>query len=80
MLTAFTELSISSTYWIWRSYKKDGRDVDAPVWGFELAHNDGPHEALDRPMLRTLQAGFLATARRNEGNLYPCGLQRESAA
>ena len=34
---------------------KGGRDVTQPVWGFELAHNDGPHEGLDRGMLTTLQ-------------------------
>ena len=45
MLDTFAEFGISSTYWIWRSYTKGGRDVDAPVWGFELVHNDGPHEA-----------------------------------
>ena len=43
-------------------------------WGFELAHNDGPHEALDASMLATLQAGFLQTAKRNAGNTHPCGL------
>ena len=31
-------------------YVKGGRDVEATVWGFELAHNDGPHEALDVEM------------------------------
>ena len=41
MLRLFTKHSISSTYWIWRSMAKGGRDVDAPVWGFELVHNSG---------------------------------------
>ena len=66
--------SISSTYWIWRSYIKTNRDVDAPVWGFELAHNDGPHEALDAEMTATLQEGYAVVARANAGNTVPCGL------
>lgn len=78
LLESFTTHSISSTYWIWRSYSKEGRDVDAPVWGFELTHNDGPHEALDSSMLQTLQAGYLATAKVNSGNLAPCGLAAAS--
>ena len=73
MLNLFSEHKISSTYWLWRSYKKEGRDVTEPVWGFELTHNDGPHEALDEGMLSTLQEGFVKTARANSGNLYPCG-------
>ena len=31
MLSIFTDHSISSTYWIWRSMQKGGRDVQAPV-------------------------------------------------
>lgn len=50
-------------YWIWRSYVKEGRDVDAPVWGFELVHNDGPHEALDDHMIHALQARGLYISR-----------------
>ena len=73
MLNLFSEHKISSTYWLWRSYKKEGRDVTEPVWGFELTHNDGPHEALDEGMLSTLQEGFVKTARANSGNVYPCG-------
>jgi hypothetical protein len=73
MLHVFASHGISSTYWIWRSYKKDGRDVDEPVWGFELAHNDGPHEALDGHMLGALQEGFATIARANAGNVWPCG-------
>ena len=49
--------------------------MTAPVWGFELAHNDGPHEALDAHMLAALQAGFADAARANAGNAWPCGLE-----
>ncbi|KAL1500339.1 hypothetical protein AB1Y20_013003 [Prymnesium parvum] len=78
VLDAFTDLGIASTYWIWRSYTKGGRDVHEPVWGFELAHNDGPHEALDGAMLTTLQAGFLRTGRKYPASLDPCGAQLAS--
>ena len=74
MLRIFAQHKMSSTYWIWRSYRKDGRDVDEPVWGFELAHNDGPHESLDSTMLATLQQGFALAARQNAGNAYPCAI------
>lgn len=78
VLGTFAEHGISSTYWIWRSMQKGGRDVGAPVWGFELVHNDGPHEALDATMLRTLQASYLAMARSHLGNGFPCGLTSSS--
>ena len=57
LLGAFTELNISNSYWIWRSMEKGGRDLDAPVWGFELLHNNGAREELDREMIAVLQAG-----------------------
>ena len=75
MLEAFSTWGLSSTYWIWRSMQKGGRDVRAPVWGFELAHNDGPHEALDEAMLAALQHGFERTARAFPGTAFPCGLE-----
>ena len=37
--------------------EKGGRDLDAPVWGFELLHNNGAREELDREMIAVLQAG-----------------------
>ena len=40
------------------------------MWGFELAHNDGPHEALDAGMLATLQAGYDAMSCRVPP--FPC--------
>ena len=73
MLDTFAEFSMSSTYWVWRSYHKGGRDVFAPEWGFELVHNDGPHEALDAHMLAVLQRGFVKTSRAHPANLEPCG-------
>ena len=53
--------------------------VSAPVWGFELVHNDGPHEALDVQMLSLLQRGFLAASRLFSGNTWPCGMEAASA-
>ena len=44
-------------------------------WGFELEHNDGPHEALDAGMLTVLQEGFARAARANAGNVWPCGAE-----
>ena len=62
LLGAFGELNISSSYWIWRSMEKGGRDLDAPVWGFELLHNNGgAREGLDRDMIAVLQAGLPLT-------------------
>ena len=59
LLGAFGELNISSSYWIWRSMEKGGRDLDAPVWGFELLHNNGgAREGLDRDMIAVLQAAI----------------------
>lgn len=74
-LDAFKALSLSSTYWIWRSYAKPGRNVaEVAAWGFELLHNDGPHEQLDVGMLGVLQAGFEAVATASAGTAAPCGL------
>ena len=65
LLAAFARENISSTYWIWRSYAKGGRDVGAAEWGFELVHNPGHDdngqllpELLEPAMTATLQAGF----------------------
>lgn len=72
LLDAFVQHNVSSTYWIWRSYPKDDRPLDEPVWGFELVHNSGPREqpagwvqsnldtleSLDAEMTAVLQAGF----------------------
>ena len=74
VLEAFRAYGLSSTYWLWREKHKSNRDVhESGVWGFELVHNDGPHEGLDARMLATLQAGFAATAVLHAGNLVPCG-------
>ena len=62
LLKAFVELNISSTYWLWRSMEKGGRDVAAPVWGFELVHNSGTEEAIDAEMIGVLRRGFPPTA------------------
>jgi hypothetical protein len=72
LLDALVQHNLSSTYWIWRSYPKDDRPLDQPVWGFELVHNSGPRqqpegwvqqnldtlESLDAEMTAVLQAGF----------------------
>lgn len=72
LLDALVQYNVSSTYWIWRSYPKDDRPLDQPVWGFELVHNSGPREqpaewvrqnldtleSLDAEMTAVLQAGF----------------------
>jgi len=72
LLESFVQLNISSTYWIWRSYPKDDRPLDQPVWGFELVHNSGPRqqpvkwvhdnldtlESLDAEMAGVLRSGF----------------------
>ena len=65
LMETFARERISSTYWIWRSYAKGGRDVRMPEWGFELVRNPG-HDAngtlmpefIDPEMTATLQAGF----------------------
>lgn len=44
------------------------------VWGFELVHNDGPHEALDAKMLAALQEGYAKMARSAPASGLPCGL------
>jgi hypothetical protein len=62
MVDAFVSSNISSTIWIWRSYAKQGRDVDKPVWGYELVHNNGSHEALDHELLELLQDRYPALA------------------
>jgi hypothetical protein len=66
LMEAFARERISSTYWIWRSYAKGGRDVRMPEWGFELVHNPGHDENgtllpeyIDPEMTATLQAGFV---------------------
>ena len=80
MLDALHAHSTSSTYWLWREKHKPHRDVNEDgVWGFELARNDGPHEALDGKMLATLQAGFARTALQHPGNLVPCGVEAATA-
>merc|ERR1712100_505290 len=65
LLAAFARENISSTYWIWRSYAKGGRDVNQNEWGFELVHNPGHDdsgqllpELLEPAMTATLQTGF----------------------
>ena len=74
MLDALHAHSTSSTYWLWREKHKPHRDVNEDgVWGFELARNDGPHEALDGKMLATLQAGFARTALQRTGQ--PCAVR-----
>ena len=71
LLDVFAAARIHSTYWIWRSYAKGGRDVREPEWGFELVHNpgsDGP-ERIEVAMATTLERGFAKT---NTRPMPPC--------
>ena len=71
LLDEFVNEGISSTYWIWRSYAKSGRDVREPEWGFELVHNPGHDEVtgdllpemVEIEMSQALQAAFIRTNR-----------------
>jgi hypothetical protein len=59
LLSALKYHGIPSTFWIWRSMAKSGRDTEAPVWGFELVHNNGQSpETLDHPMAAVLASGL----------------------
>mmetsp|Transcript_25424 Transcript_25424/g.54932 ORF Transcript_25424/g.54932 Transcript_25424/m.54932 type:complete len:247 (-) Transcript_25424:113-853(-) len=59
LLSALNAQGIASTYWIWRSMEKSGRELDAPVWGFELVHNNGgAAEGFDHEMAALLQRGY----------------------
>ena len=68
LLSIFAAENVSSTYWIWRSYAKGGRDVARDEWGFELLHNPGHGpdgrllpERVEPAMTALLQAGFATT-------------------
>ena len=58
LLREMMRSNISSSYWIWRAQRKEGRSMDQPVWGFELLRHNGVDVGFDEAMLALLEEGF----------------------